>query len=172
MWSTKAAMTNTCTARESSDLPSRWRGGAGGAGRRTLLGLIALPLLLAGCVDDSASYLTDAERSHGITLKRLQEWFWQDTVRLTILVSRLPECSGGIEVKGVRRSAQPELYEAPPGYAEPIHILKIDERHYAIGMQSCRVQPFEEAPAELGTRLGVFEEKEGKFAFHPDHAGQ
>lgn len=166
MWFTKAPMTNTCTAWASSNLPSP----LGRQGWQTLLWLIALPLLLAGCVDDSASYLTDAERSHGITLKRLQEWFWQDTVRLTILVSRLPECSGGTEVKDVRRSARPVLYEAPPVYAEPIYILKIGQRHYAISSQSCRVQPFEEAPAELGTRLGVFEEKDGKFVFHADGA--
>lgn len=156
-------MTNTCTARASSEPPCP----RGRQGRRAALGLIALPLLLTACVNDTASYLIDGSKEHIIMLRRVQEWLWQDTVALTIAASRMPECSGGIDIKDVPRTARPELYQAPPEYAEPIYILKIDGRHYAISTQSCRVQAFEQAPADLGTRLGVFEEKAGRFAFSP-----
>lgn len=152
MWSTKAPMTNTCTARASS---------------KRLLTTACFCLLLAGCVNDTASYLIDGSREHTIMLHRVQDWLWQDTVALTIAASRLPECRGGIEVEDVPRNARLELYQAPPEYAEPIYILKIDARHYAISTQSCRVQAFEQPPADLGTRLGVFEEKEGRLAFDP-----
>lgn len=152
MWSTTAPMMNTCTARASS---------------KRLLTTACLCLLLTGCVNDTASYLIDGSKEHTIMLHRLQEWFWQDTAALTITASRLPECQGGIDIEDVPLTARPELYEAPPEYAEPIYILKIDDRHYAISTQSCRVQAFEQAPADLGTRLGVFEEKEGRFAYSP-----
>ncbi len=151
-------MTNTWPARVSSE-PLR-----GGAGGRAALGLILLPLL-AGCVNDTASYLIDGSREHTIMLHRVQDWPWQDTVALTIAASRMPECRGGIDIEDVPRNARAELYQAPPGYAEPIYILKIDDRHFAISTQSCRVQAFEQAPADLGTRLGVFAEKDGKFGF-------
>lgn len=144
-------MTNTCTARASS--------------KRLLT--LCLSLLLAGCVNDTASYLIDGSKEHTIMLHRVQTWLWQDTVALTIAASRMPECRGGIDIKDVPRTARPELYQAPPEYAEPIYILKVGERHFAVSTQSCRVQAFEQAPANLGTLLGVFEEKEGKFAFSP-----
>ncbi|MGQ9684868.1 MAG: hypothetical protein ACUVT2_00985 [Thiobacillaceae bacterium] len=147
-------MTNTCTARASSKRTS----GAWGAAP-------LLALLLAGCVNDTASYLVDGSKEHTIMLHRVQQWLWQDMVALTIAASRMPECRGGIDVKDVPIHARIELYQAPPEYAEPIYILKIDDRHYAISTQSCRVQAFEQAPANLGTRLGEFAEKDGKFAF-------
>jgi hypothetical protein len=145
-------MRNICTARASSK-------------RILWAGLPAL--LLAGCVNDTASYLIDGSKEHTIMLHRVQQWLWQDTLAVTIAASRMPECRGGIEIEQVPRAARPELYQAPPEYAEPIYILKIDDRHFAISTQSCRVQAFDEAPADLGTRLGVFEEKDGKFTFSP-----
>ncbi len=163
MWSLPALMTNTSPARASSKpiaLPGK-------GGRWTTFGLIALPLLLAGCVNDTASYRIDDNQEHTIMLHRVQEWLWQDTLKLTITANRMPECRGGIDVRGVRLRARPELYEAPPQYAEPIYILKIDTRHFAISTQSCRVQEFDETPPELGHKLGTFAEKDGRFVFQP-----
>ena len=92
-------MTNTCTARASSKA-TLWAG--------------LLSLLLAGCVDDTASYLIDGSKEHTIMLRRVQDWFWQDTVALTIAASRLPDCHGGIDIEDVPRSAPPR---ALPGTA-------------------------------------------------------
>lgn len=142
MWSTTAPTTNTCTARASSK-------------KYTLLAA-GLALLLAGCVNDSASYLIADSPEHGITLLRAQEWFWKDSARLTIVVTRMPDCRGGLDVADVPLDVSPELYEAPPGYAEPIHILKVGERHFAVSTASCRVQEFQERPRDLGTRLGTY----------------
>ncbi len=133
----------------------------------TRMFLIVLPLFLAACVNDTASYLIDGSREHTIMLHRVQDWFWRDTVALTVAASRMPDCRGGLEIQDVPRRARIELYQAPPEYAEPIYILKIDNRHWAVSTLSCRVQAFDAAPADLGTRLGVFEEKGGKFAFTP-----
>jgi hypothetical protein len=134
--------------------------------RRAALGLM-LPLLLAGCVNDTASYLVDGSREHTIMLHRLQNWFWRDTVALTITASRMPDCQGGAAIEDVPRKAALTLYQAPPEYAEPIYILDVDGRFYAISTQSCRVQAFDAPPPDPGRKLGVYEEKDGKFAFTP-----
>lgn len=156
-------MTNTLPARASSDRPSK----VGAVGRQTTLSLLAASLLLAGCVNDTASYRIDDSRDHTIMLHRIQEWLWQDTIKLTIAANRMPECRGGIDVRGVPLRARPELYEAPPQYPEPIYILKIDARHFAISTESCRVQEFSETPPDLGRKLGTFAETNGRFAFQP-----
>jgi hypothetical protein len=151
MWSTTAPTTNTCTARASSK-------------KLTLLGA-GLALLLAGCVNDSATYLIDDGEEHGITLLRAQDWFWQGTVRLSIVATRMPDCRGGLDVEDVPVDVSPELYQAPPGYAEPIHILKVGERHFAVSTASCRVQEFQERPQDLGTQVGSFAVTDGQLAF-------
>lgn len=126
--------------------------------------LALLPaLLLAGCVNDSASYIV-SDKDHTITLVRHQDWFWQ-APSLDVVPTRLPECRGGITVQDVPRDTQMALYRAPDSYAEPIFLLRIDTRHFAVSTESCRVQPFAETPAELGTPLGSFEEKDGRLAF-------
>lgn len=156
-------MTNTSPARASSDRPRR----VGVFGRQTALALLAASLLLAGCVNDIASYRGEAEEALSVVLARRQDWFWQDTGRLAVTVSRLPQCQGGLEIKDVPMSAAYALYAAPPEYPEPILILEIEDRQFALGTESCRVQEFDEPPPDLGRRLGAFAEKDGKFNFWP-----
>lgn len=156
-------MTNTSPARASSDRPAK----VGAVGRQTALALLAASLLLAGCVNDTASYRSEAEDELSVVLARRQDWFWQDTGRLAVTVSHLPQCQGGIEIKDVPLSADYALYAAPPEYPEPLLILEIEDRHFALGTESCRVQEFDETPPDLGRRLGTFAEKDGKFSFQP-----
>ena len=130
-----------------------------------LLPVVAV-LTLSGCVQDSASYQFP-EKDHAITLVRNQTWFWEDTVNLEVIALRLPECNDGITVKGVPRDGKMAFYKAPDEYPEPIFLLKTDKRLYAISTQSCQVQLFKEAPADLGEKLGRFYEKDGKFQFVP-----
>lgn len=156
-------MTNTSPARASSDRPPK----VGAMGRQAAPAIIAASLILAGCVNDTASYRSEAEDELSVVLARRQDWFWQDTGRLAVTVSHLPQCQGGLEIKDVPLSADYALYAAPPEYPEPILILEIDDRHFALGTDSCRVQEFDETPPELGRRLGAFAEKDGKFSFQP-----
>lgn len=131
-----------------------------------LLPLLAV-LLLTGCLQDTASYQLP-EKDHAITLMRNQTWFWLDTVDIEVIAIRLPECNDGISVKKVPRAAKLPLYQAPDEYPEPIFILQTGERHWAISTLSCQVQKFEQAPADLGEKLGQFYEKDGKFQFVAD----
>lgn len=121
-------------------------------------------LSLSGCLQDSASYVFP-EKDHAITLVRNQTLFWLDTVDVEVIAVRLPECNDGIRVEDVPRAGKLALYQPPDEYPEPIFILQTGQRLYAISTQSCRVQKFKEAPADLGEKLGQFYEKDGKFQF-------
>ncbi|MDD4882374.1 MAG: hypothetical protein PHR30_06710 [Gallionellaceae bacterium] len=131
---------------------------------RTLLMTAALPVL-AGCVQDTASYMIDGDRNHSIVIMRSQDWFWSGNVALAITAARQPDCLGGLNVKGVPRATDLVLHRAPEEYAEPIYILDIAGVDYAVSTVSCRVQKFAQAPADPGPVIGRFKESEGKFQF-------
>ncbi len=122
---------------------------------------------LAGCLQDSASY-SFPEKDHAITLIRNQTWPWQDAMDIEVVALRLPDCNEGMSVKNIPLKAEITLFKAPEEYAEPIFIVRMDKRHFAVSTQSCRVQEFKEIPPDLGSKLGSFKEKDGKFAFAPE----
>lgn len=135
---------------------------------------LRIPLLfallpLAGCLQDTASYAFP-EPDHAITLVRNQTWFWQDTLDVEVIAIRLPECNGGMTVEKVPLDTRIELYQAPDDYPEPLHLLKSGKRVFAVSTLSCRVQEFDEAPPDLGVRLGSFRVKDDKFQFVPGDA--
>jgi hypothetical protein len=130
---------------------------------RRLLPLLAV-LPLAGCFQDTASYAFP-EKDHAITLIRNQAWPWQDTLDIEVVALRLPDCDGGLSVRKVPLKAVITLYKAPDDYPEAMFILRMDQRHFAVSTQSCRVQEFKEAPPDPGMKLGAFREKDGEFTF-------
>lgn len=148
MWSTTAATTTTCTRKA-------WSNG--------LLALL-VPLTLAGCTQDAASYVL-GDKDHAITLTRNADWFWQGTLSVDVAAIRLPECQGGGRVAAVPHDAEFILYKAPDQYPEPIFILGVDQRLYAVSTASCRMQAFTEAPPDLGVELGRFTARGGGFRF-------
>jgi hypothetical protein len=176
---------NTCTAKAWNKplLPSPGGRGGGGEGERApyrararkVSPLLLLPLLLAACTQDTASYTIGGDRQHSILLIRNQTWFWDNKVKLTIAPARLPDCQSSLTVEGVPKSGDIELYRAPDEYAEPLYIIKTGDRLFAVSTASCRVQPFETAPAQLGQPLGTFSEQDGVFGFRaggaPEDAG-
>jgi hypothetical protein len=135
--------------------------------RRCLPLLAFLPL--AGCIQDSSSYAFP-EKDHAITLIRSQDWPWRDTLDIDVAVVRLPECDGGLSIRSVPLKAEISLFKAPDDYAEPIFILRVERRHFAVSTQSCKVQEFKETPPDPGVKLGAFREKDGKLAFVPEGA--
>jgi hypothetical protein len=131
--------------------------------RLRFLPLLFIPLL-AGCMQDSASF-TFPEKDHAITLIRNQSWSWQDTMNVEVVALRLPECNNGLSVKEIPLKAEMALFKAPDVYPEPLFILRLDKRHFAVSTQSCQVQEFKDVPPDPGVKLGYFREKDGKFAF-------
>lgn len=126
--------------------------------------LIPLLPLLAGCFQDTASYSLGA-RDHAITLVRNQTWPWQSTVDVSVIAVRMPECNGGGNIEGIPEDAEYALHRAPDEYPEPLFLLKTGSRVFAVSTQSCRLQEFQQAPDNLGQRLGAFMVKDGKFQF-------
>lgn len=130
----------------------------------TLLLAAGLPLL-AGCVQDTASYMIDDNRNHAITVSRAQKWFWSSGVDVAVIAARQPDCLGGLDIKDVARDSELVLHRAPEEYAEPIFILDVEGRHYAISTMSCRVQKFEQPAADPGPVIGSYKVVEDKFQF-------
>ena len=135
---------------------------------RSLMLLSVLPL--AGCLQDAASY-SFPEKDHAITLIRNQTWFWQDTLDVDVSIQSLPDCNGGTTIENVPVDTRIALYQAPNEYPEPLHLLKTGKRVFAVSTQSCRVQEFKEAPANLGAKLGTFRLKSNAFQFVPANPG-
>ena len=57
---------------------------------RSLL-ILATPLLLAGCVNETASYAIDSS-DHALTVIVTQDYFWSKQAGLRLIASRLPDC--------------------------------------------------------------------------------
>lgn len=126
---------------------------------------IALLPVLAGCVQDTASYMIDGDRNHAITVARAQKWFWSGAVDVSVIAARQPECLGGLDIKDVTRDTPLVLHRPPEDYAEPIFILEVKGEHYAVSTQSCRVQKFPAKPDDAGPEVGRYLEQDGKLRF-------
>lgn len=133
---------------------------------RTLLAF-ALTITLAGCINDTTSYMIDGDRNHAITLTRNQKWFWEDKAIVAVIAARQPDCMGGLEIQDVPIDQPMALHQAPDEYEEPIYILDAGDGHYAISTVSCKVQKFETAPTDLGPVIGNFETVDGHFQYKP-----
>ncbi|HNQ56854.1 MAG TPA: hypothetical protein PKH27_04955 [Candidatus Desulfobacillus denitrificans] len=119
--------------------------------------ILALPLLLAGCMNESATYYLDG-REQSLTLQAKQPWFWDQRVDLEVVLSRLPDCQrrsrldGAMPAEIALEVLRPEAGE----FAEPILILRQGGRHYALGLANCELQAFAAAPQKPGALLGAF----------------
>lgn len=129
--------------------------------------LAAFILPLTGCVNDTASYMVGGDRNHAVTLARAQPWFWDDKVKVSVVVARQPDCLGGLDVEGVPRSTKMTLSLAPDEYPERIFLLTIEGADYAVSTTSCRVQKFDAPVADKGELLGAFQEEAGTLGFVP-----
>lgn len=59
---------------------------------RSPLLLLTPLLLLAGCVNESASYTIAGNSDHAVTVLVSQDYFWSKQVGLHVIASRLPDC--------------------------------------------------------------------------------
>lgn len=121
--------------------------------------LLLLPLLLAGCVDDSATYYIDGN-DHTLTVRATQDYFWQPELTLYITASRLPDCQ--------RRFPLPPAPAGPLDYelysnGDNVWTLKAGEDAYSFETQGCtQLDSVSTAPAQL---VGKFVLNDGKLAF-------
>lgn len=113
--------------------------------------LLLTPLLLTGCIKESASYYIDGNR-HAISLRAQQEYFWSKDVELRVLASRMPDCQRQLVLGRLPvADLEVELFES----AENTYVVRAGEQVLQVETAGCTQL---EAPAAgaTGQRLGAF----------------
>ena len=118
--------------------------------------LLLTPLLLAGCVDDSATYYIDGNQ-HALTVRVLQEYFWKKDLTIDLLASRMPDCQRRIPLGALPMSdVEIELFQS----GENVYTLRAGEQAWRVETQGCSEL---EAPEQVtGQPLGLFHLDENK----------
>jgi hypothetical protein len=112
--------------------------------------ILLTPLLLAGCIKDSASYYIDGN-GQTLTVRAEQEYFWHKNVTLRLIAARLPECQR-LLVLGKARAADLELELFASG--DDVYTLRAGDQVWQVETRGCTQL---EAPAQAsGQPLGAF----------------
>jgi hypothetical protein len=114
-------------------------------------GLILLaPLVLAGCVNESASYVIDGN-DYALSVRAEQEYFWSKQVTLRLVASRLPDCQRQMVLGKVPLGElEVELFAS----GENVYTLRAGEQIWQVDAQGCAQLP---TPAQaMGTPVGAF----------------
>lgn len=117
--------------------------------RSTLL--LLTPLLLAGCVKQSASYYIDGNQ-HTLSLRAEQEYFWDDEVAVKLAAARLPDCQRVFPITTLPIAAfNVELFSA----GDNVYSLRAGKQVWRFETQTC-AQLTDPTQQELGALLGAF----------------
>jgi hypothetical protein len=130
--------------------------------RSLLLLLFCLPLL-AACDIEPAAYLIDGG-DHSLTVERRKPYFWSEGWELDLVVARFPECQRRHPLKKSGEKVRVDLYKTDTG----AFIINQNKRWYVAETRECKMQQFEQEPAEPGSFLGSFRVKNGVFGFVTD----
>ncbi|MET0982337.1 MAG: hypothetical protein ABWY02_09565 [Telluria sp.] len=121
-----------------------------------LLAPLLAPLLLAGCVDESATYYIDGNQ-YALTVRATQDYFWNKDLRLELIASRMPDCQRRIALGELPVSdLELELFAS----GENEYTLRAGEQAWRVETQGCSEM---EAPEQVtGQPLGLFHLDEHK----------
>ena len=122
------------------------------------LPLILLPLLLAGCVRQSASYYINDTKEHSLTVRIEQRYFWEDQVEVSVVASRWPEC---VRVFPLTRMAVDEVVLELFDTGENTYTFRSGTQLWQVETQGC-TQKAAPAPEAMGEPVGVFRVGEGE----------
>ncbi len=129
---------------------------------------LLVPLLLAGCVNDTASYRIDPN-DHAITLRVVQDYFWSKQAKLLLTATRMPDCQRLVNLGEVTLSGlEIELFASGPD----VYTLRSGEDVWQVETQGCTELEAPQANAVTGQALGVFHlDEHDKLVFEaPDTA--
>jgi hypothetical protein len=102
----------------------------------TLTALLT-PLLLAGCVNESASYAIDG-RDHALTVIVTQDYFWKKEAGVRLIASRLPECQRQFELGKIPMAdLNLELFST----GEDSFLLRAGDEMWQVETQGCTQLP-------------------------------
>ena len=127
--------------------------------RRTWV--LLAPLVLAGCVKDSASHYINGNE-HTLSVRVAQDYFWKKTVGVTVVAARWPDCQRQFSLGELPQAEMAvELFEA----GDNVFSLRAGERLWQLETQNCTLLPTP-APEALGQPVGVFRMDDGgKYVF-------
>jgi hypothetical protein len=125
------------------------------------LPLLLLPILLAGCVNESASYST-ANGGGDLTVVVTQNVFWKKEGALRLIASRMPDCQRQHELGKVPLAdLNVELFST----GEDKFLLRVDDEMWLVEPGNCAQLP---APSDevQAQPIGVFHfDKKKKLVF-------
>ncbi|HEV7817205.1 MAG TPA: hypothetical protein VGP06_19155 [Janthinobacterium sp.] len=127
--------------------------------------ILMLPILLAGCVNDSASYVIDG-RDHALTIRREQPYFWKNQVDISLVAARLPDCQRLHALASAPKDGlQVELFDAGEG----LWNVRLGEQLWQIETQTCSglTELQYDPKADLGRPAGSFVVRGDKLVFEP-----
>jgi len=116
-----------------------------------LLTLLLTPLLLTGCVNDSASYVIDTS-DHAIIVMVTQDYFWSKQAGLRVIASRLPDCQrqfdfGKVDMNGLNV----ELFST----GEESFLLRAGDEMWQVETRGCTRLPEPSADVQAQP-IGIF----------------
>ena len=127
--------------------------------------LTVVPLsLLAGCVNDSATFYADGTREHTLTVRRQQEFFWKEDAQYTLMAARLPECQRAIPLGEMPLDGlEFELFAS----GDNTWSLRAGKYVWQVETQGCTLLAEGGDTTAAGTKLGTFvaESKKDKMRF-------
>ena len=127
--------------------------------------LTVVPLfLLAGCVNDSATFYADGTREHTLTVRRQQEFFWKEDAQYTLMAARLPECQRAIPLGEMPLDGlEFELFAS----GDNTWSLRAGKYVWQVETQGCTLLAEGGDTTAAGTKLGTFvaESKKEKMRF-------
>lgn len=113
--------------------------------------ILLAPLVLAGCIKDSASHYIDGNE-HTLSVRVAQDYFWNKRVGVTVVVARWPDCQRQFNFGDLPASEMEiELFAA----GDNVFSMRAGERLWQVETQNCTMLPTP-APEALGQPVGVF----------------
>lgn len=132
--------------------------------------IVLMSVLLAGCVDDSASHYIDG-RDHSLTIRRQQSYFWKNQVAVSLVASRLPECQRLHPLADVApaQDVKAELFAAGDG----LWNVRLGDQLWQVETTTCNglTELQNDPKADLGQLVGSFIVKDEKLVFEAVPAG-
>ena len=120
--------------------------------------IVLTPLLLAGCVKQSASYYVSDARDHAITVRAEQEYVWDQNITLSIVAARFPDCQRAIALQKVAKTdVVVELFTS----GDNVFTVRSGDELKQFEMQGCAELPTP-APNAIGEAVGVFRLGDGE----------
>ena len=125
--------------------------------RRTLF--LLMPLLLAGCVRDSATYYISGNE-HTVSVRAEQEYFWDDSLNLSLAAARLPECQRLFRLG----KATPDVQLTLHADGENTYTLKSQAETWTFETTRCTMLAPNPSPGQI---VGSFRLEEKELVFTP-----